>query len=156
MGAAIAVLLAERHPDRFDGVATMFGGYDPLGTFNAVRDIAFAVKTLLAPGQDIELVRVTHAERSTQALVRAIEQALTTLQGRAPRLASGGSSRIAARLRGSIRVPGSLATDGPAAEPDGVRGPSRRRWLACHGSRPGRVTAMKGRVGRRRASSPRA
>jgi pimeloyl-ACP methyl ester carboxylesterase len=83
MGAAIAVLLAERNPHRFDGVTTMCGGYDPHGTFNAVLDMNFAVKTLLAPEQDIELVRVTDPARSTQALVEAVEQALTTPQGRA-------------------------------------------------------------------------
>lgn len=90
MGAAIAVLLAERNPQRFDGVATMCGGYDPLGTFNAVLDVNFAVRTLLAPGQDIELVRVTDPARSTQALVQAIEQALASPQGRA-RLALAGA-----------------------------------------------------------------
>jgi len=90
MGAAITVLLAERNPDRFAGVATVCGGYDPNGTFNAALDINFAVKTLLAPGQDIELVRVTDPERSTQALVQAVEQALTTPQGRA-RLALAGA-----------------------------------------------------------------
>jgi pimeloyl-ACP methyl ester carboxylesterase len=83
MGAAIAVLLAERHPDRFDGVATMCGGYDPLGTFNAGLDVDFTVKTLLAPGQDIDLVRMTDPAASTQALVNAVDQALTTPQGRA-------------------------------------------------------------------------
>jgi dienelactone hydrolase len=83
MGATIAVLLAERHPDRFAGVATVCGAFDPNGTFNAVLDINFAVKTLLAPGQDIELVRVTDPARSTQALVQAVDQAVTTPQGRA-------------------------------------------------------------------------
>jgi pimeloyl-ACP methyl ester carboxylesterase len=90
MGAAIATLLAERHPERFAGVATVCGGFDPNGTFNAVLDINFAVRTLLAPGQGIELVRVTDAARGTQALVQAIEQALTTPQGRA-RLALAGA-----------------------------------------------------------------
>lgn len=83
MGAAIAVLLAERHPDRFAGVATVCGAYDPNGSFNAALDINFAVKTLLAPEQDIELVRVSDPARSTQALVQAVEQALSSPQGRA-------------------------------------------------------------------------
>jgi pimeloyl-ACP methyl ester carboxylesterase len=90
LGATIAVLLAERHPDRFAGVSTVCGVFDPSGTFNAVLDINFAVKTLLAPGQDIELVRVTDPARSTEALVRAVQQALTTPQGRA-RLALAGA-----------------------------------------------------------------
>jgi dienelactone hydrolase len=83
LGAAIAVLLAERNPARFAGVATVCAGYDPNGSFNAALDINFAVKTLLAPGQDIELVHVTDPARSTQALVQAVEQALSTPQGRA-------------------------------------------------------------------------
>jgi hypothetical protein len=83
LGAAIAVLLAVRNPHRFAGVATVCGGYDPNGIFNAVLDMNFAVKTLLAPKQDIELVHVTDPARSTEALVGAVEQALTTPQGRA-------------------------------------------------------------------------
>jgi pimeloyl-ACP methyl ester carboxylesterase len=83
LGATIAILLAERHPDRFAGVATVCGVSDPNGTFNAVLDMNFAVKTLLAPGQDIELVRISDPARSTEALVRAVQRALTTPQGRA-------------------------------------------------------------------------
>ena len=63
LGATIAVLLAERNPGRFDGVATMCGGYDPQGMFNAVLDMNFAIKTLLAPGQDIDLVRAARRRR---------------------------------------------------------------------------------------------
>jgi pimeloyl-ACP methyl ester carboxylesterase len=95
MGAAIAVLLAERHPRLFDGVATVCGGFDPLGTFNATLDINFAVKTLLAPGQDIELVHVGDPARSTQALVQAIDQALTTPQGRARLALAGAFNNVA-------------------------------------------------------------
>ncbi|MGH2942408.1 MAG: alpha/beta hydrolase family protein, partial [Solirubrobacteraceae bacterium] len=90
MGATVATLLAERSPDRFDGVATLCGGYDPVGTFNATLDMNFAVRTLLAPGEEIELVRVTDPERSTQALVAAIQRALATPEGRA-RLALAGA-----------------------------------------------------------------
>jgi pimeloyl-ACP methyl ester carboxylesterase len=95
MGAAIAVLLAERHPRLFDGVATVCGGFDPLGTFNATLDINFAVKTLLAPGQDIELVHVGDPARSTQALVQAIDQALATPQGRARLALAGAFNNVA-------------------------------------------------------------
>jgi pimeloyl-ACP methyl ester carboxylesterase len=84
MGAAIAVLLAERHPDRFDGVMTVCGGYDTLGTFNAGLDVAFAVRTLLTdPGEQIDLVHPRDPAASTAALVRAVEAARTTPQGRA-------------------------------------------------------------------------
>jgi len=90
LGASIAVLLAETHPDRFDGVATLCAAFDSNATFNAALDINFAVKTLLAPGQDIELVHATDPAASTDALVQAIQQALTTPQGRA-RLALAGA-----------------------------------------------------------------
>lgn len=83
LGATIAVLLAERNPDRFDGVSTVCGGYDPQGIFNVSLDMNFAVKTLLAPDHDIELVRPNDAEGSTQALADAITEALTTPEGRA-------------------------------------------------------------------------
>jgi dienelactone hydrolase len=82
-GAAIALLLAERNPRRISGVATLCGAPNPLGTFNAALDLNFAVKTLLAPGEGIELVRASDPARSTQALVQAIERALTTSKGRA-------------------------------------------------------------------------
>jgi pimeloyl-ACP methyl ester carboxylesterase len=90
LGAAITDLLVERNPDRFDGALTMCSGHDPVGTFNAVLDINFAVKTLLAPGEDIDLVRARDPEAGRQALVHAIERALTTAQGRA-RLALAGA-----------------------------------------------------------------
>jgi len=90
LGAAITDLLVERNPQRFDGAATMCSAHDPLGTFNAVLDINFAVKTLLAPGEQIELVRARDPEAAQQALVAAIERALTTPQGRA-RLALAGA-----------------------------------------------------------------
>jgi hypothetical protein len=90
LGAAITDLLVERNPQRFDGAATMCSAHDPLGTFNAVLDINFAVKTLLAPGEEIELVGARDPAAATQALVVAIERALTTPHGRA-RLALAGA-----------------------------------------------------------------
>ncbi|MGH3714161.1 MAG: alpha/beta hydrolase family protein [Micromonosporaceae bacterium] len=83
MGSAIAVLLAERHPSRFDGVLPMCSAYDPQGSFNATLDLTYAIKTLLAPGQDIDLVRPRDPQASARALVLAVQQALLTPQGRA-------------------------------------------------------------------------
>lgn len=83
LGAAIAILLAERHPDRFDGVMTVCGVPDPLGDFNMILDLNFAVRTLLAPDQDIDIVRPRDPAASTNALAAAVDQALTTPQGRA-------------------------------------------------------------------------
>lgn len=83
MGGSLAVLLAERNPDLFDGVATVCAGYDPQSTFNAGLDVTFAVKTLLAPGEDIDLVRARDPEASTQLLAQAVERATATPEGRA-------------------------------------------------------------------------
>ncbi|SBT45887.1 alpha/beta fold hydrolase [Micromonospora narathiwatensis] len=83
MGAGIAVQLAERHPRRFAGVATMCGAYDTRATFDTGLDVLFAVRTLLAPDRDIDLVRPDDPAGSAQALAEAIQQALTTRQGRA-------------------------------------------------------------------------
>lgn len=83
MGAAISLLLAERNPRRIDGVAAMCGPLDLNGTWNVSLDITFAIRTLLAPGQDIDLVRPTDPAGSVQALTAAVEQAKATPQGRA-------------------------------------------------------------------------
>jgi len=83
LGAAIAILLAERHPDRFDGVLTVCGVSDPLGDFNMILDLNFAVRTLLAPDQDIDIVHPRDPIASTNALAAAVDQAVTTAAGRA-------------------------------------------------------------------------
>jgi pimeloyl-ACP methyl ester carboxylesterase len=83
MGATIATLLAERHPDRFDGVGTFCGEYDTLGVFNAGLDVVFAVRTLLADDPTVPLVRLTDATRTLEVLQRGIERAMTTPEGRA-------------------------------------------------------------------------
>jgi pimeloyl-ACP methyl ester carboxylesterase len=90
LGTAVALLLAERHPDRISGAATMCGAHDPLGTFNAELDVNFAIKTLLAPGQDVPLVKASDPGRSADLLAQAAEQARSTPQGRA-RLALAGA-----------------------------------------------------------------
>jgi hypothetical protein len=90
MGAAIAVLLAERNPSRFDGVAALCGPLDLNGQWNVSLDITFALKTLLAPGEAIELTHVSDPARSVQLLEQAVDRALTTPAGRA-RLALAGA-----------------------------------------------------------------
>ena len=83
MGAAIATRLGERRPDVIDGVATMCAALDPLASYNAGLDMAFAVKTLLASGEDIDLVHARDPEGSTLALQQAVDRAMTTPEGRA-------------------------------------------------------------------------
>jgi pimeloyl-ACP methyl ester carboxylesterase len=56
MGATLSIMLAERHPDRFDGALAICGPLDLGGTWNMSLDVTFAIKTLLAPAADIDLV----------------------------------------------------------------------------------------------------
>lgn len=86
MGGSIAVNLAERHPERFDGVLTVCAGYDPQNTWNAGLDVTYAVQTLLLPGSDIDLVRpvdAAQAQADTAVLAAAATTALETEEGRA-------------------------------------------------------------------------
>ena len=83
MGNAITVRLGERRPDRVDGVATFCAALDPESSFNAGLDLTFVVKTLLAPGEDIDLVHPRDPEASTLALQQAIDRAIATREGRA-------------------------------------------------------------------------
>lgn len=89
-GATISLLLAERSPERFDGVVTMCGEVDTHSTWNSALDINFVVKTLLAPDADIDLVKPRDAAASTEVLTNAIEVARETPEGRA-RLALAGA-----------------------------------------------------------------
>lgn len=90
MGGALSVLLAEGNPDRVDGVAALCGPLDLGGSWNLSLDITFAIRTLLAPSADIDLVRPRDPMGSAQALQAAVDEALTTPEGRA-RLALAGA-----------------------------------------------------------------
>ncbi|WP_225992780.1 alpha/beta hydrolase family protein [Actinomadura rudentiformis] len=90
MGGIVATLLAERNPGRFAGVVDICAAFDFSGYMNVALDLNFAVKTLLAPGQDIDLVHPKDPQASAQALSNAIDEALKTRKGRA-RLALVGS-----------------------------------------------------------------
>lgn len=89
-GGAIATLLSERYPHRFAGTLSMCGEYDTQGTWNTSLDINFAVKTLLAPGKEIDLVRPRNPAVSQQNLLAAVESARQDDAGRA-RLALAGA-----------------------------------------------------------------
>ncbi|AXB48020.1 hypothetical protein A4R43_40895 [Amycolatopsis albispora] len=90
MGAALSVLLAERNPERIHGVAALCGPLDLAGSWNLSLDVTFALRTLLAPEADIDLVRPRDPAGSAQALQSAVDEALTTPEGRA-RLALAGA-----------------------------------------------------------------
>jgi hypothetical protein len=83
LGDSVTVQLGERRPDLIDGVATFCAALDPEASFNAGVDIGFVVRTLLAPGEDIDLVHARDPQASTAALQQAIDRAVTTPQGRA-------------------------------------------------------------------------
>ncbi|MGH3738623.1 MAG: DUF6351 family protein [Micromonosporaceae bacterium] len=83
LGAAVATQLAAENPGRFSGVATFCGGYDPQSLWNVVLDSTYVVKHLLAPGEDIDLVRPRDPDASYQALSDALDRALLTPRGRA-------------------------------------------------------------------------
>lgn len=83
MGGGIAAQLAERNPGRFAGVLAMCGEYDPQGTWNNALDITFTVKTLLAEGQDIDLVKARDPAASSEALKNAVLGAQNDDKGRA-------------------------------------------------------------------------
>jgi pimeloyl-ACP methyl ester carboxylesterase len=83
LGAAVSTLLAERYPRRFDGVLATCGAYGRLAAFNATLDVDFAVQTLLAPGEDIDLVRAGDPAGSRDALLAAVDRVRSTPQGQA-------------------------------------------------------------------------
>ncbi|WP_433332332.1 prolyl oligopeptidase family serine peptidase [Spirillospora sp. CA-294931] len=90
MGGIVSMLLSERNPKRFAGVTAICASFDFSGYMNTALDLNFAVKTLLAPGEDIDLVRPKDPAASALALSNAIDRALKTPEGRA-RLALVGS-----------------------------------------------------------------
>jgi hypothetical protein len=82
-GGVISTVLAERNPRRFDGVATNCAEYDTAGTWNTALDITFATKTLLAAGEDIDLVQADNPQLSSDRLGAAAARAMETKQGMA-------------------------------------------------------------------------
>ncbi|MFI6094750.1 alpha/beta hydrolase family protein [Lentzea sp. NPDC051213] len=83
MGGGIATRLAERHPERFDGVLALGSNQDVPATLNRGLDVTFAVRTLLTDDQRLELVKARDPAHSVQVLQRGVQQALTTPEGRA-------------------------------------------------------------------------
>ena len=83
MGGGIAVRLAERHPERFDGVLALGSLQDVPAELNRGLDVTFAIRTLLTDDQELELVEATDPAHSVRVLQQAVQQALTTAEGRA-------------------------------------------------------------------------
>lgn len=83
MGGGIATRLAERHPDRFDGVLAIGSQQDLVGNLDRGLDVTFAVRTLLTDDQRLELVKATDPAASVRVLQAGVQRALTTPEGRA-------------------------------------------------------------------------
>lgn len=76
-GGLIALLLAERDPGRFDGVASLCGASGgTVPVFNSALDMGFALKTLLAPGSDLQLVDITDPAANVAKLRAILNAAL--------------------------------------------------------------------------------
>ncbi|PSL06094.1 hypothetical protein CLV30_103249 [Haloactinopolyspora alba] len=119
MGGGIAAKLSELRPRRFDGVLTVCAEYDFNASWNTALDIAYVIRTLLAPGQDIDLVEARDPARSTELLLAAIDEATTTELGRA---------RLA--LAGAIgNVPGWYSTPDPEPTDLGARLRQQLDWI---------------------------
>ncbi|MEV6409881.1 CocE/NonD family hydrolase [Kribbella sp. NPDC051718] len=83
-GGVISLLLAEKYPQRIDGVLAMCAPIDLYGQMNLSLDINFALKTLLAPdAKDIELVNAKDPAGSVQRLQQVMTEKVETAQGRA-------------------------------------------------------------------------
>ncbi|MFC5265852.1 alpha/beta hydrolase family protein [Kribbella qitaiheensis] len=82
-GGAISLLLAERYPRRIDGVLAMCAPIDLYGQMNQSLDINFALKMLLAPGADIDLVRAKDPAESVRRLQAVLAEAAEARAGRA-------------------------------------------------------------------------
>ena len=84
MGGNTSVRLAEREPDRIDGVLGISAAFDPISIWDSSLDIQFAIRTLLTdPDDPIELVEGGDPKASQAALARAVAGARSTPEGRA-------------------------------------------------------------------------
>jgi hypothetical protein len=95
LGASVAVQLAERNTERFDGLLTMCSAYDPNATFNAALDMQFAIRTLLMDDPDLPLVHLTDPAATHDALIAAIDTAKQTPEGRARLALVGALNNVA-------------------------------------------------------------
>lgn len=87
-GGLIAVLLAERNPDRFDGVLSLGGVLAGSGIdLAADLDFAYAIKLLLAPDSGLLLAGITDGPTNQIAAINAIMDAGSGTPAQQARLA---------------------------------------------------------------------
>ncbi|WP_242906280.1 alpha/beta hydrolase-fold protein [Actinomadura terrae] len=107
-GGLTAVLLAERNPGRFAGVASLCGVVGgTTGHFNSALDANFAVKTLLAP--DLDVIRIKDPQANTSNARRALGAALASPIGRARLALAAALADIPARYTSRAPSPGTVA-----------------------------------------------
>jgi hypothetical protein len=110
MGGLTSVLLAERNPHRFSGVLALCGDVaGPVAEYNSRLDLAYAIKTLLAPGSDLQIARIGDGDANKAKFDLVIGQAL--------RAGPAGQARLA--LANALAdIPGWFDAHAPA--PTGV------------------------------------
>ncbi len=108
MGGGIAARLAERHPDRFDGVLAVGGMQDMPASLNRGLDVMFAIRTLLTDDQRLELVKAADPEHSVRVLQDGVRRALTTPEGRARLALIGTLGQLPAWTSAHERPPADL------------------------------------------------
>ena len=77
MGGLTSVLLGERNPRRFTGVLALCGDLaGPVAEYNSRLDLAYAIKTLLAPDSDLQIARINDGDANKAKFDLVIGQAL--------------------------------------------------------------------------------
>lgn len=107
-GGLVAVLLAERNPTRFAGVASLCGVLGgTTGHFNSALDANYAIKTLLAPSLD--LVHIKDPQANTLNARIALGDALETPSGRARLALASALADIPGRYTSRAPAPATVA-----------------------------------------------
>ena len=84
IGGIIAAGLVQRYPDRFSGALPMCGNLaGAVGVHNRELDIAFVVKTLLAPDSPLEVARITESDQNLRRAHAVLHEAQGMAAGRA-------------------------------------------------------------------------
>jgi hypothetical protein len=84
IGGIISAGLVQTFPGSLAGALPMGGNLaGAVSNHNRELDIAFVVKTLLAPGSDLEIVGITDSQRNLDRAMAALEEAQATPTGRA-------------------------------------------------------------------------
>jgi pimeloyl-ACP methyl ester carboxylesterase len=85
LGGLVAAGVAQKYPDRFAGALPHCGALaGSLSFWNTRLDMAFTLKTLLAPGSSLPIVNVPKdVKRATEQWLKVVADAQATPQGRA-------------------------------------------------------------------------